>query len=90
MASQRVSFQDRDEALAVCAKIRVKHPDILERPPDGLYRYMGGGPDEREVLFEYLACDRVAKAWARKRPARGAGLVVRRGRTIPAGEPRSP
>jgi hypothetical protein len=62
MASQRVSFQDRAEALAVCAKIRVKHPDILERLPDGLYPYMVGSPDEREVLFDYLACDRVAKA----------------------------
>jgi hypothetical protein len=26
------------------------------------------------VLFDYLAADRVATAWARKRPARGADL----------------
>ena len=32
----RVTFLDRDEALAVCAKIKAKHPDILERGPDGL------------------------------------------------------
>jgi hypothetical protein len=44
--ARRVSFQDRDEALAVCARIKAKHPDILDRLPDGLYRYMLASPEE--------------------------------------------
>ena len=75
MARQRVSLLDRDQALAICAKIKAKHPDILERGPDGLYRYMVAGEDMRQALFDYLACDRVAAAWARKRPAKGEDLA---------------
>jgi hypothetical protein len=74
MPSRRVTFQEHEEALAVCAKIKARHPDILERGPDGLYRYMLAGPDLREALYDYLAADRVAKAWARKRPAKDADL----------------
>ena len=62
----RVTVLDRDEALAVCAAIKAKHPDILERGPDGLYRYMLAAEDMRRVPFDYLACDRVAAAWAAK------------------------
>ena len=49
---------------------------ILERQPDGpLYRYMvAGDEDIRQALFDYLAADRVAKAWARKRHAKDADL----------------
>jgi hypothetical protein len=72
MVSQRVSALDRDEALAVCAKIKARHPDILERGPGGLYRNLLAGEDMRQALFDYLACDRVASAWARKRPAKDA------------------
>ncbi len=75
MAARRVSFQEHEDALAVCAKIKAKHPDILERLPDGLYRCMLAGPDEREALFIYLACERVAAAWAAKRKARDADLA---------------
>ena len=63
----RVTFLDRDEALAVCSKIKAKHPDILDRRPDGLYRYLVSSPDMARALFDYLACDRVAAAWAAKR-----------------------
>ena len=56
--SARVSRLDHDEALAICAKIKAKHPDILERGPDGLYRYLVAGEDLRQSLFDYLACDR--------------------------------
>ena len=56
------------------AKIKAKHPEILERGPNGLYRYMLAAPDLREALYDYLACDRVASAWARKRPAKDADL----------------
>jgi hypothetical protein len=74
MARQRVSLMDRDEALEICARIRARHPDILERRPDGLYRSLVAGNDMRQVLFDYLACDRVAAAWDRKRPAKAADL----------------
>ena len=69
MARNRVSLLDRDEALEICAKIKAKHPDILERRPNGLYRFLVGGEDQCQALFDYLACDRVAAAWAMKRPA---------------------
>ena len=72
--SARVSRLDHDEAVATCAKIEAKHPDILERRPDGLYAYLLGGEDQRTALFDFLACDRVATAWARKRPAKVADL----------------
>ena len=75
MARNRVSLLDRDEALEICAKIKAKHPDILERGPEGLYRYLVGGEDQRQALFDYLACDRVAAAWARKRPAKDKDLA---------------
>ena len=74
MARNRVSLLDRDEALEICAKIKAKHPDILERRPDGLYRFLVGGEDQRQALFDYLACDRVAAAWAMKRPAKDKDL----------------
>ena len=73
-APRRVTFQEREDALAVCAKIRAVHPGILDRLPDGLYRYMLAGSDERQALFDYLACDRVAAAWAAKKKARSADL----------------
>jgi hypothetical protein len=57
----------------VCAKIKAKHPDILERRPDGLYRFLAGDQDMREALFDYLACDRVA-AWAKEEACQGQGL----------------
>ena len=69
-----MSLLDRDEALEICAKIKAKHPDILERGPGGLYRYLVGGEDLRQALFDYLACDRVAAAWAAKKGARSADL----------------
>ena len=58
----------------VCAKIKALHPDILDRLPDGLYRYLVAGPDMAQVLYDYLACNRVAAAWAAKRNARSADL----------------
>ena len=70
-----MSLLDRDEALKICAKIEAKHPDILERRPDRLYRYLIAGEDMRQALFDYLACDRVAAAWARKRPAKDKDLA---------------
>ena len=48
MMAQRVTFLDHEEALAVCAKIKAKHPDILERQPDGVYRYQVADPDMRK------------------------------------------
>ena len=36
MARNRVSRDYHDEALEICATIKAKHPDILERGPDGL------------------------------------------------------
>ena len=74
MARNRVSLLDRDEALEICANIKAKHPDILERGPEGLYRYLVGDEDQRQALFDYLACDRVAAAWAMKRPAKDKDL----------------
>ena len=59
---------------ALCTKIKALRPDILDRLPDGVYRCMLAGPDERQALFDCLACDRVAAAWAAKRPARDADL----------------
>ena len=35
---------------------------------------MVASPDLREALFDYLACDRVAVAWANKRKARSEDL----------------
>jgi hypothetical protein len=40
---------------------------------DGLYRYLVG-PEEQEVLFDYLAADHIATAWERKARARSADL----------------
>ena len=48
--------------------------DILERGPEGLYRYLVSDEDLRQALFDYLACDRVAAAWAMKRPAKDKDL----------------
>ena len=67
MPARRVTFQEHEQALATSARIKAKHPDILERLPDGLYRYLVAGPNERQALFDCLACDRVAAAWAAKR-----------------------
>jgi hypothetical protein len=72
--ARRVTFLDHDEALAVCAKIKARYPDIDERLPSGVYRYQVSSPDMGRALFDYLAADRVAKAWARKRTARDADL----------------
>ena len=55
MPRRRVTPLDHDEALAVCAKILAKHPDILERRADGLYRHQLGSEEMRQVLFDYLA-----------------------------------
>ena len=63
---------------------------ILERRPDGGLRHLIGGEDLRQA-FDYLACDRVAAAWARRKPAKVADLermrqtelVVRRRRLLP-------
>ena len=52
-----------------------QRPDILERGPDGLYRYLVASEDMRQALFDYLACDRVAAAWARKRSAKDKDLA---------------
>ena len=30
---------------------------LLERGPDGLYRYLIASEDMRQALFDYLACD---------------------------------
>ena len=72
MPRRRVTPLDHDEALAVCAKILAKHPDILERQADGLYRHQFGSEEMREVLFDYLACQRVADAYRAKRGGRDA------------------
>ena len=64
--ARRVTFLDRDEALVVRAKIKAKHSDILDRRPDWLDRHQVSSPDMAQVLFDYLACDRVAAAWAAK------------------------
>ena len=69
-----MTFLDHEEALAVCARIKAKHPDIDERLPNGLYRYMASNPDMEQVLFDFLGCDRVAAAWAAKKKARSADL----------------
>ena len=74
MARNRVSLLDRDEALEICAKIKANHPDILERGAEGLYRYLISDEDLRQALFDYLAGDRVAAGWARKRPAKDKDL----------------
>ena len=74
MPARRVTFQEHEQARATSARIKVKYPDILERLPDGLYRYQVAGPNERQALFNYLACDRVAAAWAAKKRARSEDL----------------
>ena len=43
-AARRVTFAEHEEALAARERIKAKHPDILERLPDGLYRYHGRQP----------------------------------------------
>ena len=68
-AARRVTFADHEEALAVCERIKAKHPDILERREDGLYRHQLGSEEMRQVLFDYLACQRVADAYRTKRGA---------------------
>jgi hypothetical protein len=75
MVARRVTVLEHEEALTVCAKIKAKHPDIDERLPNGLYRYMASNPDMEQVLFDFLACDRVAAAWAAKKKAREADLT---------------
>ena len=72
--SARVSRLDHDEALATCARIKAKYPNILERRQDGAYRYLIGVADLRQALFDFLACDRVALAWGRMKPAKVADL----------------
>ena len=52
-----------------------QRPDILERGLDGLYRYLVASEDMRQALFDYLACDRVAAAWVRKRSAKDKDLA---------------
>ena len=47
MPRRRVTPLDHDEALAVCERIKAKHPDILERRADGLYRHQLGSPEMR-------------------------------------------
>jgi len=74
LMSRRATFAEREEALAVRAKIKAKHPDIDERLPNGLYRYMASNLDMEQALFDFLACDRVAAAWAAKKKARSADL----------------
>ena len=74
MARNRVSLLDRDEALEICAKIKARHPDILDRRSDGLYRCLVSSPDMAQALFDYLACERVAAAWASKKPAKDKDL----------------
>jgi hypothetical protein len=74
MVARRVTFQEHEQALATSAKIKAKHPDILVRQPDGLHRYLVAGQDMREALFDYLAADRVAAAWAGKKKARSEDL----------------
>ena len=46
----------------MCERIKAKHPDILERQADGLYRYQLGSPEMSQVLFAFLTCQRVADA----------------------------
>ena len=70
MPRRRVTPLDHDEALAVCERIKAKYPNILERRQDGHYRYLVSGEVPRQALFDYLACDRVVAAWARKKPAK--------------------
>jgi hypothetical protein len=79
-----VSVLDRDEALEICERIKARHPDILERRPDGLYRFLVGGEDQRQALFDYLAGDRVAAAHAKEATGqgRGPGAGDRGGRTV--------
>ena len=72
MRRGRVTPLENDEALTVCAKILAKHPDILDRQEDGLYRHQFGSEEMREVLFDYLACQRVADAYRTKRGGRDA------------------
>ena len=36
---------------------------------------MASNPDMEQVLFDYLACERVAAAWATKKNARDANLT---------------
>jgi hypothetical protein len=50
MGARRVTVLEHEEGMAVRAKIKAKHPDILDRLPDGLYRYQVAGPDERQAL----------------------------------------
>ena len=45
------------------------------RSPAHLYRCLVAGLDMRQVLFDYLACDRVLAAWAKKSKARSEDLA---------------
>ena len=74
MVARRVTFAEHEEALAVRAKIKAMYPGIDERLPNGLYRHQVSTPDMAQALYDFLACDRVAAAWVRKRPARDADL----------------
>jgi hypothetical protein len=79
MVARRVTFSEHEEALAVCAKIKAKHPDILDRLPNGLYPYQVSNPEMGQVLYDYLAADRVAKAWAGEKEGqeRGSGSATK-------------
>jgi hypothetical protein len=74
MPARRVTFREHEQALATSAKIKAKHPDILERLPNGLYRYQVSSPDMEQALYDCLACDTVAAAWAAKKKARSEDL----------------
>ena len=62
MRRGRVTPLDNDEALTVCERIKANYPDILERREDGLYRHQLGSEEIRQVLFDYLACQRTTSA----------------------------
>jgi hypothetical protein len=49
MVARRVTFSEHEEAQALCAKIRAKHPDIDERLPNGLYPYQVSSPEAGAV-----------------------------------------
>ena len=45
MPARRVTFQEHEQARATSARIKVKHPYILDRLPNGLYRHQVSTPD---------------------------------------------
>ena len=84
MMARRVTFQEHEQALATSAKIKAKHPDILERGPDGLYRYLVGGEDHAPgaVRLPGVRPGGGSVGQEEEGPERGSGSAAGSGRDV--------